>query len=863
MDFAKISFIIEMKTEFRKNSRRLSDSKWWVAISTTFTIYGLFGDDIKHICFESASDGTFDVLTITAVVFFTTEIVLTCVSQKDYFLSFFFILDAISTATLLLDVSSISATMTSGIVSKASRAGRAGTRASRIIRVIRLVRLLRISRVFKAFLKKRTLMHSEDDAEHETDSTDMHQSTKLRDNQMGAELSKLTSQRVIILVLLIVFVVPQFSVTSQFSTVSDLHQAGISSVSYAYKTFLKQCRSGSTERASEARLIYEKTLLLYATHGTSVPEKSPKLGWIGANITNNSHECLTGNNSPFPSFNWLGPNTTYISERLLHSWNDTCDSPFVTTSGIPLTNEIGCTSQLRSSDKSKIVVIEEDFDFEIVIDMRPYNRSECLLSIYRTLVICFILGIGSFAFSEDAFKLVLDPIERMMTKVDKLRENPLHASKMDDDTVKREELQRLQCIARYNTATGFVGRWRAKRDLARLNKGTLETDMLEKTIVRISGLLALGFGQAGADIVAHNMKPTDPSINVMLPGAKVKAVFVSIRVKHFPIISAILKDKVVLFMNQLAEIVHGITDEFNGMPNKSDSGSFLMVWRLTDDADKNRQINDMAVAACVKISIAIARSLELHEYNSLPPLMQKVPGFRVELNFGLHRGWAIEGAIGSDLKIDASYLGPDVNLVESLADLNTKYGTRILASNDLVDSCDSSISKSLFRRIDRVRFGMNHTDLHIYSLDLDPNAALLSQYEIDNSVQATSLDTNRHRQVREREKRKAARWSTDLLFYLFKDKYFHMLRGVYQSDPTLKSLFDKGFLNYEAGEWDVATQALEERNESLTDGPSLRLLEFMKSQSQTAPQEWAGFRLCKQLLYKQDLGKIRFIINTF
>ena len=39
------------------------------------------------------------------------------------------------------------------------------------------------------------------------------------------------------------------------------------------------------------------------------------------------------------------------------------------------------------------------------------------------------------------------------------------------------------------------------------------------------------------------------------------------------------------------------------------------------------------------------------------------PDFKMYLGFGLHIGWAIEGAIGSNYKIDASYLSPNVNLV--------------------------------------------------------------------------------------------------------------------------------------------------------------------------------------------------------
>lgn len=33
------------------------------------------------------------------------------------------------------------------------------------------------------------------------------------------------------------------------------------------------------------------------------------------------------------------------------------------------------------------------------------------------------------------------------------------------------------------------------------------------------------------------------------------------------------------------------------------------------------------------------------------------------MGFGLHYGWAIEGAIGSKMKVDASYLSPHVNMV--------------------------------------------------------------------------------------------------------------------------------------------------------------------------------------------------------
>jgi hypothetical protein len=55
-------------------------------------------------------------------------------------------------------------------------------------------------------------------------------------------------------------------------------------------------------------------------------------------------------------------------------------------------------------------------------------------------------------------------------------------------------------------------------------------------------------------------------------------------------------------------------------------------------------------------------------------------GKPVHLGYGLHCGWAIEGAVGSPLKIDATYLSPDVNIASRLESLTKTYGCDILLS---------------------------------------------------------------------------------------------------------------------------------------------------------------------------------------
>jgi class 3 adenylate cyclase len=78
-----------------------------------------------------------------------------------------------------------------------------------------------------------------------------------------------------------------------------------------------------------------------------------------------------------------------------------------------------------------------------------------------------------------------------------------------------------------------------------------------------------------------------------------------------------------------------------------------------------------------------------------------MPDYKVKMGFGLHQGWAIEGAIGSSFKIDASYLSPNVNMAARLEAATKQYGVPLLVSGALHD-CFSEDIKMLCREIDTV-----------------------------------------------------------------------------------------------------------------------------------------------------------------
>jgi len=85
---------------------------------------------------------------------------------------------------------------------------------------------------------------------------------------------------------------------------------------------------------------------------------------------------------------------------------------------------------------------------------------------------------------------------------------------------------------------------------------------------------------------------------------------------------------------------------------------------------------------------------------------------------GLHAGWAIEGAIGSELKVDASYLSPDVNLTSRLEAATKQYGTPLLVSEN-GHQLLSSQAKTACRLVDKDVVKGSGMVLRLFTCDVE------------------------------------------------------------------------------------------------------------------------------------------------
>lgn len=83
----------------------------------------------------------------------------------------------------------------------------------------------------------------------------------------------------------------------------------------------------------------------------------------------------------------------------------------------------------------------------------------------------------------------------------------------------------------------------------------METRILEASLKKVCSLLAVGFGDAGAQIIAENMKKAG-GINPMVPGRKMIAIFGFCDIRQFTDTTEVLQEEIMEFVNAIAQIVH-------------------------------------------------------------------------------------------------------------------------------------------------------------------------------------------------------------------------------------------------------------------------------------------------------------------
>ena len=159
---------------------------------------------------------------------------------------------------------------------------------------------------------------------------------------------------------------------------------------------------------------------------------------------------------------------------------------------------------------------------------------------------------------------------------------------------------------------------------------------IEKAILRVGNLLRLGLGEAGAKIISDNMK--DGEMVYEGGGRVVHAIFGFCDIRNFTDCTEVLHAKIVNLVNGVAEHIHTCVLDNYGAPNKNIGDAFLLVWKPKGEAGIST-VADASLRSYVRAIIQMQMCKELRRWEVKSSLQKRMPGFRVQLGYGLHYGW--------------------------------------------------------------------------------------------------------------------------------------------------------------------------------------------------------------------------------
>lgn len=256
---------------------------------------------------------------------------------------------------------------------------------------------------------------------------------------------------------------------------------------------------------------------------------------------------------------------------------------------------------------------------------------------------------------------------------------------------------------------------------------------------------------------------------------------------------------------------------------------------------------DRAVIGMLKSFAGIHRDNKLRSWSRDFRLSAGVGAFSVDMIFGMDAGWAVEGAVGSEYKIDATYLSPHVNMASRMMSACKHYGVTILLS-EAVQELMSDVARTKLRNIDRVTVKGSTRIQKIFTYDARQKGAdffLFSRADDQADMEAeryvpsiwqTDQDLNamRHHVTDDFE----SEFNAGMKAYLEGDWPMAIKRLESANEIMVDAAMDEGYLH---DEQDDSPDRKEMYRAETADGPSVYLVQFMKSKGGVAPENWAGW----------------------
>eukprot|EP00549_Striatella_unipunctata_P025579 CAMPEP_0118715196 /NCGR_PEP_ID=MMETSP0800-20121206/26720_1 /TAXON_ID=210618 ORGANISM="Striatella unipunctata, Strain CCMP2910" /NCGR_SAMPLE_ID=MMETSP0800 /ASSEMBLY_ACC=CAM_ASM_000638 /LENGTH=580 /DNA_ID=CAMNT_0006621297 /DNA_START=822 /DNA_END=2561 /DNA_ORIENTATION=+ len=263
---------------------------------------------------------------------------------------------------------------------------------------------------------------------------------------------------------------------------------------------------------------------------------------------------------------------------------------------------------------------------------------------------------------------------------------------------------------------------------------------------------------------------------------------------------------------------------------------------------------DRALIGMLKSFASMCRDRKLLAWKNDFRLGAGVGAFFVDMIFGMDAGWAVEGAVGSDYKIDATYLSPHVNMASRMMSACKQYGVTILLSQ-AVEELLSSAARSKLRHLDTVTVKGSTLKQRIFTYDA--RRLGVDYFLFDRTDEQADLDSDRYNSNifnSDQDLISMRQHVSDKFYDLFAKGRDQYLEGNWPAsiktlsaaiDEMVQYSLDEGYYKYELEEIRSRIMdrgGLESEDEvlrsDLGDHPSQALINYMEREGGVAPRGW-------------------------
>jgi hypothetical protein len=226
--------------------------------------------------------------------------------------------------------------------------------------------------------------------------------------------------------------------------------------------------------------------------------------------------------------------------------------------------------------------------------------------------------------------------------------------------------------------------------------------------------------------------------------------------------------------------------------------------------------------------------------------------------YGMDAGWAVEGAVGSEHKIDATYLSPHVNMASRMMSATKQYGVTILLSQ-AVEELLSRECRFKLRHLDTVTVKGSSLPQRIFTFDARYDGVDFFLYERSpgqadveaDGYQPTVWDVDQDlRAMRQHVTAKFTDKFKDGVDEYLDGKWKLAIDTLQEADNIMiRTVLEEGYIeldneNLEEQLFDrnsTDEEVMRIRN-SYGDGACKCLIQYMSRRNGEPPEDWNGVR---------------------